>query len=165
LLKWPKENGFIHQTIAVDFRGLSRLKDKAAHLANIHWIPLQPIDKLNSLLNLADIHLLPHRADAADLVMPSKLTGMMATGRPVLATAFEGTRIARSLKFSGEIVSPRDAAALAAALEKLGCDPVSRQRLGAEARRYAVEHWDKENVLKLFEKSLKELLYRVNLPV
>ena len=32
---------------------------------------------------MADIHLLPQRA--ADLVMPSKLTGMLASGRPVVA--------------------------------------------------------------------------------
>jgi hypothetical protein len=38
--------------------------------------------RLNELLNLADIHLLPQNARAADLVMPSKLTGMLASGRP-----------------------------------------------------------------------------------
>ena len=57
-------------------------------------LPLQPADRLNELLNLADIHLLPQRADAADLVMPSKLTGMMASGRAVLATASPGTQLA-----------------------------------------------------------------------
>jgi hypothetical protein len=35
--------------------------------------------RLNDLLNLADIHLLPQNARAADLVMPSKLTGMLAS--------------------------------------------------------------------------------------
>lgn len=140
----------------------SRLKDKAADLTNIFWVPLQPMEKLNSLLNLADIHLLPQRADATDLVMPSKLTGMMASGRPVLATAFEGTQIARSLESSGKTVAPGDAAAFASALEELAHDSGLRQRLGDEARRYAVEHWDKENVLKRFEKSLKDLLHRVD---
>src|SRR5260370_32781400 len=44
---------------------------------NFIVLPLQPADRLNELLNLADIHLLPQLADASDLVMPSKLTGMM----------------------------------------------------------------------------------------
>ena len=39
---------------------------------------LQPVERLNELLNLADIHVLPQRGDVADLVMPSKLTGMFA---------------------------------------------------------------------------------------
>ena len=42
------------------------------------------------LLATADIHLLPQRADAADLVMPSKLTGMLASARAVVATAHVG---------------------------------------------------------------------------
>jgi len=36
-------------------------------------LPLQPEEKLPVLLAMADIHLLPQRAEAADLVMPSKL--------------------------------------------------------------------------------------------
>ena len=58
-----------------------------SELPNVKLLPLQPAEKLNDLLNLADIHLLPQRADVADLVMPSKLTGMLASGRPVVATA------------------------------------------------------------------------------
>ena len=49
------------------------------------------VNHFRALLGMADIHLLPQRADAADLVMPSKLIGMFASGRPVLATAHLGT--------------------------------------------------------------------------
>jgi len=52
---------------------------------NVIWIPLQPLERLNDLLNMADIHLLPQRSGAADLLMPSKLTGMLSSGRPVVA--------------------------------------------------------------------------------
>ncbi len=48
--------------------------------ANLSFLPLQPADRLNDLLNLADIHLLPQLGGAANLVMPSKLTGMLASG-------------------------------------------------------------------------------------
>ena len=61
-----------------------RLKQMGGDLRNVRWLPLQPMEKLNELLNLADVHLLPQRADVADLVMPSKLLGMLASGRPVL---------------------------------------------------------------------------------
>jgi len=139
-----------------------RLRDTAANLENIRWIPLQPSDRLNDLLNLADIHLLPQRADAADLVMPSKLTGMLASGRPVLATAFEGTQIAEVLKCSGKITPPGDVIAFSNALQELVVDKALRQNLGTEARRYAVERLDKEHILKCFGLSLTNLFVRVD---
>ena len=51
-----------------------------------------PQERVNAFLNLADIHLLPQKEDAADLVMPSKPTGMLASGRLVIATARPGTQ-------------------------------------------------------------------------
>ena len=73
---------------------------------NVVVLPLQPMSRLNELLNIADIHLLPQLACAADLVMPSKLTGMMASGKPVLATAEPGTQIAELLSQRGVVVPP-----------------------------------------------------------
>ena len=64
-----------------------RLEAALAGRPGVHLLAVQPAERLNELLNLADIHLLPQRADAADLVMPSKLTGMLASGRPVVAGA------------------------------------------------------------------------------
>lgn len=56
-------------------------------LSNVHHLPLQPIERLNDWLNAADIHLLPQKAEAADLVLPSKLLGILASGRPVVASS------------------------------------------------------------------------------
>ena len=49
-------------------------------------LPLQPVERLNDWLNAADVHLLPKKAEAADLVLPSKLLGILASGRPVVAS-------------------------------------------------------------------------------
>ena len=56
-------------------------------------LPLQPAERMNDWLNAADIHLLPQKAGAADLVLPSKLLGMLASGRPVVARSTPGSRI------------------------------------------------------------------------
>ena len=135
-----------------------RLRDLADGLGNIHWLPLQPLDKLNDLLNMADVHLLPQRADAADLVMPSKLTGMLASGRPVLATALEGTQIAKVLELSGVIVPPEDSTALADAILYLARQPELCRRMGLAGRDYAVSHLSRDAVLLKFEEALKNLL-------
>jgi colanic acid biosynthesis glycosyl transferase WcaI len=128
--------------------------EKSKGLQKVIILPFQPSERLNDLLNLADIHLLPQRADAADLVMPSKLTGMLASGRPVLATAQEGTQLASAMRGLGRIVPPGDLDAFVSALVELAGNRDLRLRLGQEARRYALTHLDSLVILDQFEQSL-----------
>ncbi len=123
-------------------------------------LPLQPADKLNELLNLADIHLLPQVANAADLVMPSKLTGMMASGRPVIATAQARSQLAEVLKGRGVVTPPGDVEAFSCALDHLARDSEERSRMGANARKFAVEHMDRDQILRRFEASLLQACAR-----
>ena len=135
----------------------SRIEELARHLPNVRWLPLQPVERLNDLLNLADIHVLPQRADAADLVMPSKLTGMLASGRPVLATAAPGTQLARVVELVGRVVAPEDAPAMADAIRCLCDNPHERRRLGEAARRYSEVHFAKDPILRSVVKALVDL--------
>ncbi len=130
----------------------------ARQISNVRLLPLQPADRLNVLLNLADIHLLPQRADAADLVMPSKLGGMLASGRPVIAAAARGTQIAEEVTGCGSVVAPQDGAAMAAALSRLARLPDERRRLGQAARERAQAGWDKARLLENFERDLRILV-------
>lgn len=123
---------------------------------NVRFLPLQPRDRLNELLNMADIHLLPQRADAADLVMPSKLTGMLASGRPVVAGARDGTALAMAIEGCGIAVEPEDPRAMAAAVRKLAEDAALRKSLGGTARRFAEERLEKQKVLSAFECEISE---------
>ena len=65
----------------------ARLKALAEGLGNIQFHDLQPEERIGDLMRLADIHLLPQLPDAADLVLLSKLGNMLASGRPIVATA------------------------------------------------------------------------------
>jgi colanic acid biosynthesis glycosyl transferase WcaI len=134
-----------------------RLKKKYARLSNVLWRDLVPPEKLNDLLNTADMHLLPQRADAGDLVMPSKLTGMLASGRPIVATAAAGTEIALVVEGRGIVVPPGDVEAMEKAIRQLSGDADLRRRLGAAARRYAEEHLAKDAILGRFEADLQRL--------
>ncbi len=131
---------------------------------NVMLLPLQPLERLGSLLNAADIHLLPQRAGAADLVMPSKLTGMLASGRPVLATADRGTMLAdvlageTDLGALGVSVRAGDDEAFCAAAKRLIDSAELRETLGANAREYAVQWLGRDEVLSRFEQEL--LLFR-----
>jgi colanic acid biosynthesis glycosyl transferase WcaI len=110
------------------------------------------------LLGLADIHLLTQAALAADLVMPSKLTGMLSSGRAVLATAHPGTEVALVVAGRGIVVPPDDLPAFAAALVTLTETPPLRVELGQAARRYAEEHLARDHILVDFEAELKRCL-------
>jgi colanic acid biosynthesis glycosyl transferase WcaI len=137
--------------------GETELRNACQGLANVHFLDLQPLDRLSDLLGLADVHLLPQRADAADLVMPSKLTGMLASGRAVIATAVPGTELAMVVQGKvqcGVVVPPDDAGALADALLALAHDPKRRSVMGTNGRAYAERELDGEAVLRRFERDL-----------
>ena len=135
----------------------ARLQAQYAQLSNVIWLPLQPVDKLNELLNLADIHLLPQRGDVADLVMPSKLLGMLASGRPVISTAAPNTQVGQLVSQCGLLVSLEDSADFASALLKLAVDSKVRDCLGKAGRLIAENNFAKEFVLQQFEQKLIKL--------
>jgi colanic acid biosynthesis glycosyl transferase WcaI len=132
-----------------------QLEDAAKQLPNLLLLPLQPFARLGHLLGMADMHLLPQSAEAEDLVLPSKLTGMLASGRPVIATCREGTEIASVVSQCGLVVPPGDVAALAAAIEHLADDDVERRQLGAQARLFAEENLERDAVLSRLVKQFE----------
>jgi colanic acid biosynthesis glycosyl transferase WcaI len=135
-----------------------RLRAATAGFAHVRWLPLQPAERLNNLLNAADLHLLPQRPDAADLVMPSKLAFMLASGRPVVAGAAPATALARAIEGAGVAVPPGDAAAMAAAVRALAEDSARRHELGDRARERAIAEWDREAILTAFEGEIEALI-------
>ncbi len=116
------------------------LAARCAALRNCWLLPLQPATALNDLLNVADIHVLPQRADAADLVMPSKLTGMLASGRAVIAMTRPGTSLHEVIEDTGVAIAPDDVDALVQAITDLADSRERRETLGRNARRYA-QRW------------------------
>lgn len=129
-------------------------------LPNVQIHDLQPVARLSELLGLATIHLLPQKADAADLVLPSKLTNMLASGRPVIATAHPHTGLAREVDGCGIVTAPGDADALAAAVEILLDDEPRRRTLGIAARRRADEHWSRRQIIGRVERAFAALVSR-----
>lgn len=126
-------------------------------LRNCRFLELQPIGRLNELLNLADIHVLPQRADAADLVMPSKLTGMFASGRAVIAMASPGTELHDVVAPRGIVVPPGDAETLASSIDALAANAAERARLGQAGRKFAEAVLSRDAVLSAFDAKLHAL--------
>jgi colanic acid biosynthesis glycosyl transferase WcaI len=129
-------------------------------LPNIIFKPLQPREKLAALLSTADIHLVLQRKGAADLVMPSKLSGIWAAGGAVLVTCEPGTELHTAVAKNdlGLVIAPDSAEALADGLERLLDDPVLRKNYQTRARSYVVRELEKEVVLSRFETALTQLI-------
>ena len=103
----------VHFVIAGDGPEKPRLMQLCADLPNVHFLPLQPEERLCELLNLANPHVPPQSRGAADLVLPSKLGGMLASGKPVLATADAGTELFEVLSGTAILVPAGDSVAMA----------------------------------------------------
>jgi colanic acid biosynthesis glycosyl transferase WcaI len=123
------------------------LETRTRDLPNVRLLPLQPFERLGELLTTANIHLLPQSSDAADLVLPSKLTGMLASGRPVVATCAPDTELASVVSQCGMITTPGNPEHLASVVVSLADNRELMLDLGARARAWAEEHLDRDMVL------------------
>jgi colanic acid biosynthesis glycosyl transferase WcaI len=144
--------------------GVARLEllstARAAALPNVIFKPLQPLDKLGALLAIADVHLVLQRKGAADLVMPSKLSGIWAAGGAVVVTCEPGTEIHNVVGQNdlGLIVEPDSARALTHGLERLLADPALLEKYRSKSRAYVLQNLDKEIVLRGFKEELTALI-------
>jgi colanic acid biosynthesis glycosyl transferase WcaI len=129
----------------------ARLEQLAIGLANVRFHGLQPAERMADLLSLATVHLLPQIVGAADLVLPSKLTNILASGRPLIATATRGTGLHAEVEGCGLTTEPGDATAFATAVVGLIDQPGVRHAMGQAALRRADTHWSRESIIDAFE--------------
>lgn len=133
------------------------LKSAAAGLNNVQFLALQEQRRFFELLRATDVHLIPQRAEAADLVLPSKIGAILASGKPSIVMASEGTGLAEEIGKGGLLVSPGDVGQLVAAVTMLAKNPTLCRSLGEEARRLALSRWDKKLILSDLNELLKSV--------
>lgn len=138
----------LHFVLAGEGPHKAKLVEMAAGHPRIHFLELQPVESFNDLMATADFHLIPQKAEAADLVLPSKLGAVLASGRPVIAMASEGTGLAAEIDGAGLVVPPGDTGALAAAIGTLVSDLALCEQLGSEGRRRSVARWDRRTIVR-----------------
>lgn len=126
------------------------LQHACRDMENVRMLPLQPAERLCDLLGMADIHLLPQSAEAEDLVLPSKINGMLSSGRPVIATCNPESELGRVVARCGLVTPPGNAMAMASAIVQLADAPTDRSDLGGKARRYAEQRLSINGILSSF---------------
>jgi glycosyltransferase involved in cell wall biosynthesis len=108
----------------------------ARRLENVVFRPYQDRAQLPLSLAAPDLHLVTLRPEWEGLVMPSKLYGALAAGRPVVFIGDPEGDVARVVRGGlGLVARPEGMPALAAAIRALQRDPAGLAQMGAAARR------------------------------
>ena len=109
---------------------------RARSLGNFRFAPYQPRDALSDSLAAGDVHLVSLRPELEGLIVPSKLYGILAAGRPVIFIGDPDGELARLIAEAeiGVSVTSGDPAGLCRALRGLRDDTTGRARMGARAR-------------------------------
>ncbi|EJH2659221.1 colanic acid biosynthesis fucosyltransferase WcaI [Salmonella enterica] len=131
--------------------GKARLENMARErgLPNIKFLPLQPYDALPALLKMGDCHLVVQKRGAADAVLPSKLTNILAVGGNAVITAEPHTELGQlCTRYPGiaVCVEPESTDALVDGISQVLAMPKNN----TAAREYAERTLNKENVLSQF---------------
>jgi len=111
-------------------------------LENVRFLPFQSLDRYPALVSASDCCLVTLQAAVTTPVVPSKIAGILAAGRPVVAALPPGdARALVEASGGGVCVAPGDGAALAEAVRRLARDPHVRQAMGEAGRRYVEAHY------------------------
>lgn len=123
-------------------------------LDNMRFMPLQPDERFNLFLNMADVHLVLQKSGASDLVMPSKLTTILAVGGLALVTADASSSLgALVLDHQMGLLVPPDA-------DEAFCEALALafysnyEVLRQNARRYAEEQLSIDMVLSQYVEAI-----------
>jgi colanic acid biosynthesis glycosyl transferase WcaI len=126
---------------------------------NVLFLPLLPREQLADALRTADVHLVPQKRGAADLVLPSKLGPILAVGGRAIVTAEPQTELGRLEAANPGVylrIAPEDAEALHAAVVSL-----TEARLEgpcSAAAAYAALHLDQRRILETFLREARDLV-------
>ncbi|MEM1062775.1 MAG: glycosyltransferase family 4 protein, partial [Planctomycetota bacterium] len=138
------------------------LESRAAELglANVRFLPYQPKQTLAAAFGVAELHLISTDPDAIRHLMPSKLYGILAAGRPVLAVAPAWCELARTVAGEGVgvFVEPGDPRELASAILRSLRDRDESRARGLRARALAEAEYDRRVVTARFGRLLASVL-------
>lgn len=105
-------------------------------LSNVRFLPFQPSDRLAESLSAGDLHLITMHNGTEGLVVPSKIYGALAAGRPQLLIGSEKSEAARIVRENdcGTVLPEANGASVASAIREWKQDPIRCQAAGRRAR-------------------------------
>ena len=129
-------------------------------LDNVEFIDHHPPSAMSEVLAAGHLHLIPLTAGAAGCLVPSKVYGILAAGRPYVAMMESDSEVARlASEFEvGFVVPPGDADALARTISESMRNPKLLEEMGHRARVLAEQTYDRRLVTHSFAEFLEATL-------
>jgi len=121
--------------------------------------PYQPRERLDELLSAADVHLASLRAGVEGIMVPSKLYGVLAAGRPVVFVGSPQGEVARVIEEErcGAVVPCGDGARFADVVAAYADDRAKVAEDGARGRAALMERWGASHALAKWTTLLEEV--------
>ena len=134
-----------------------RLETMATGLHGVRFLAFRPVAEIPYVLAAADVHVVTVRRGLEGVVVPSKMYGILAAGRPILAVAPRSSDVARIVEEAncGRVADPDDPASVVAAVRQLRADPKALAEMGRRAREKASE-FDRSSQLQLLRQTVEE---------
>lgn len=128
-------------------------------LTNVAFRPYQPRESLGASLAVADMHWVSLRPRLEGLIVPSKVYGVLAVGRPVLMVGDPQGEVGEMLRRHdcGLSVPLGDGQAMADAIRALRDDPARRESMGRRAKALFERRFTREKALLHWEAALRSL--------
>lgn len=131
--------------------GAQREKLQAACLgiSNVRFLPFFPASKIPSVLAAADAHVITVKPGLEGVVVPSKMYGILAAGKPIVALAPAECDVVSIGKQKGFSISvdPDDPKKFAVRVREMACNPEQVRQMGKAAAAAASEY-DRVNELR-----------------
>jgi len=118
-------------------RGALEATAAARGLTNVRFFPYQPKELLHESFATADAFLVSLKSGLEGYIVPSKLYGILAAGRPFVAAVDPSCEVATiAIQHAcGIVAPPGDPGALVSAISALCDDPSAVRQMGENARR------------------------------
>jgi glycosyltransferase involved in cell wall biosynthesis len=134
-----------------------RVETLAGGTKNVRFLPFFPANRIRSVLAAPDAHVITVKRGLEGVVVPSKMYGILAAGKPIVAVAPEETDAASLGAKFGFAVSadPDSPEKVATAIRSLVVDKAKLQSMGRAARAVATDY-DRVKELQKFVKIIEE---------
>lgn len=128
-----------------------RLQDVAKNLPNVRFLSFFPGSKISSVLASADAHLITVKRGLEGVVVPSKMYGILAAGKPIIAVAPQECDVVSIGEVKGFSVAadPDDPVAFATAVRRIAHDPQKLEQMSVAAFAAASEFERSAELCKL----------------
>ena len=127
--------------------------------ANVRFLPYQPRELLSQSLSSADVHFVGLGRGLAGYVVPSRLYGILAAGRPVLVSADEESETAQLVRDvgCGLVVPPGEPDRVASAIRALAAGEHDLSEMGRRGRAYVENEAGRDTAFARYRSLLAEL--------